>query len=117
MNELAVMFVIACESTEILRQVEESARDRIGLENSITKVFRHYAGGVEKRVSHIYKLGDYFGEIELRADEWNDVPSLKIIFHIRKGVDSYWKDLAMAVLRSIMEGLAGVSLTSISQPA
>lgn len=96
---------IKCASTEMLRQLEETAARETNLDHTVTRTLEHGPGEVER---HTYRLGDYFDSIELRQDEPNG--RLQLIFHLREAVDSRWKDLLMSVLRSIGGRFRGTSI-------
>jgi hypothetical protein len=72
---------------------------------------KHFPSGVEKRVYKSHKLDDYFDDVKLISTN-NDL-LLKVVFSVRQGVDSFWKYMMMEVLKSISDGLVGVSVTSI----
>lgn len=108
--------VIVCKTAEMLREAEELARDRFNLSETISITYAYAPGGVETRFVKDFKLGDYFESIDVERDESDAACSFKIIFHSRQGVTSYWKDLMMAVLRSVREA-TGASIRSISKPA
>ena len=108
----SVTCVLECKSAEILRQAKELASKRIDLGEIVPRTLRYFPKGVEKRIVESYRLGDYFEKIEL-ADEATDDLSFKLIFHPRQGVTSYWKDLMMAVLKSISDSSDGVVINSM----
>ena len=89
----------------MLRQLGEAALRETDLDQTITRTLVYGPGEVEK---HTYRLGDYFDSIELLSDEPNS--RLKMTFHIRQDVDSHWKDLLMAVLRSLGKRCSGISI-------
>jgi hypothetical protein len=85
--------------------LEEATVKAVDLDHTITRTFEYLPGETEKR---IYRLGDYFDSIDLLHDELNS--RLKVTFRVRQDVDSRWKDLVMAVLRSIGNRFSGISI-------
>jgi hypothetical protein len=104
---------VRCNSAETLRQAMELARTCIHPDNEIVKTFRTFPAGVERREVRAFRLGDYFDGIQLIREESDGPLSFRLIFRVSQSVrDNYWKDLLVAVLRSVSDGLPGVS-TSI----
>jgi hypothetical protein len=104
--------IARCESAETLRTAIELAERVIHPNTEIVKTILTLPGGVEKREKRAFRLGDYFNEIELLPNEADAPPSFVLVFHIREGVTSFWKDLLMTVLHEISENVSGVK-TSI----
>jgi hypothetical protein len=96
--------LINCPSQEMLRQLEAVTEEAINLDRIITRTLVQ-GGETEKR---LYRLGDYFDSIELTHDEPHN--RVRLTFHARKDVDSHWKGLLMAVLRSIGNRVIGISV-------
>jgi hypothetical protein len=89
----------------MLRPLQEMALRETDLDHTITRTLEHGPGEIERQT---YRLGDYFDSIRMQQDEPHG--SLEIVFHIRQDVDSRWKDLMMAVLRSLNKSFAGISI-------
>lgn len=70
-------------------------------------------GGVETREEKTFRLKDYFSDIDLLASEADGIASFRLVFHIRDGVTSFWKDMLTAVLADITRQVPGVK-TSIT---
>jgi hypothetical protein len=103
-NGPIITCVINCKSAEVLRRLEEFAASQIDLDHTIFKTLTYYQNGIETNVTKSYRLGEYFTSIEI---EPSSELSFKLIFHVRHGVSSYWKDLIMTLLRSINNDVNG----------
>jgi hypothetical protein len=100
----AITCAIHCPPGGILRQVAEQAAQEVGLDRIVTRTLHYLSGEVERQP---LRVGDYFESIEVLPDELNS--SLWLTFHVRQGVDSHWKYLIMAVLRSIGNRFPAIS--------
>jgi len=107
--------VITCESLETLRKLRELLNEYTDLNRTFTRTTRCFPDGVEKRITTSCRLGDYFDRIEWCRNESSADLSCNLVFYIRQRDDSYWKNLIVAVLRSISDGLVGVSVKLITQ--
>jgi len=96
--------VIDCKSPETMRELEKVAVKEIGPNHTIIRTMKSGHGEPERMV---YRLGDYFENIELQHEESN---RLILTFHARHDVDSRWKDLLMAVLRALGKRFAGITV-------
>lgn len=96
---------INCASMGMLRPLQETAVRETDLDHTITRTLEYGPGDIER---HTYRLGDYFDDIQMKQDEPHC--RLEITFHIRQDVDSHWKDLVMAVLRSLNKSFSGISI-------
>jgi hypothetical protein len=105
-------YLIRCDSTETLRHAIRVAKVRIHRDEEITRTFRTFPGGIERRQIASYRIGDYFDRIDLIQNE-SDPLSFELVFHVHQGVDSTWKALIVSVLRSINDDLPGISVKSI----
>lgn len=91
--------IIAGQPAASLRAVQEVARGESDLDKVSEDVYRSYLNGVETITSREYHLGDYFTEVEIIGAD--DTSSFKLVFHVREGVSSFWKDALDGVLRSV----------------
>lgn len=98
MDRIKATCVIRYDSVEMVRKSIESVKENIGLNQEILQSLRSYPGGREQISQRVNTLGDYFERIEVV--ERSDGFSYAIMFHVRPKVDSHWRYLMMAVLRS-----------------
>lgn len=96
-----VTCIINCKSVEDLRICEQKVRGRIDCDRIVTRTWRRFPRGVEKKTVKKYKLGDYFDSIELIPSKIEN--SFNLIFYPRQGADPYWKDLIIAVMQSVSD--------------
>ena len=96
-----------------LRKAIELAECVIHPTTEIAKTVITRPGGIERREVRVFILGDYFSKIELLPSEFDSPPSLLLIFHIREGVTSFWKDMMMAVLQEVSESVPGVKTSVV----
>jgi hypothetical protein len=104
--------IARCESAETLRKVIEFAECVTHPNTEIVKTIITRPGGVERREVRAFRLGDYFDKIDLLPNESDSSASLSLIFHIREGVTSFWKDMVVSLLQEISGNVPGVK-TSI----
>jgi hypothetical protein len=114
-TEIQIKSVVRSDSAETLRKATEVASEFTRPDEKITRTIKTFPGGVEQVEKRAFRLGDYFDSVELVASEPDDPKTFSIIFHIRRGVDSTWKPLVLAVLRAISDGVPGV-IASLSPP-
>lgn len=73
---------------------------QIDLNEITTRTIVTWPGGVEKRVTTLHKLADYFEAIEKNFDE----NFVYLTFHIKEELpkhhSSFWKDLIIRILRA-----------------
>ena len=105
--------VARCESEAALRKAIEFAACVIHPTTEIAKVVVTRPGGVERREARVFILGDYFSGIELIPCESGGPASFLLIFHIREGVTSFWKDMLMAVLDEISQNVPGAKMSIV----
>ena len=110
-NWRTITCIIDCKSGEMLRRLEEMAAKEIDLDHIVTRTVEYEPGETEIRA---YRLGDYFDSIGLLEEESNHI---KLIFQVRKNADSRWKDLIMAVLRSLGKQCVGITVEFSRQPS
>jgi hypothetical protein len=96
---------ISCASRGTLRPLREMAARETDLDHTITRTLEYGPGDIERQT---YRLGDYFDNIQMQQDEPHG--RLEIVFHVRQDVDSHWKDLVMAILRSLNKSFADISI-------
>lgn len=108
-----VVCVIASEAPEVLHAVEEMARVKSAPDNVSVAVGRAFPGGVEERVERRYRVSDYFESVEITENAAD--ASFTIVFHVRRGVDGYWKDLIAHILMDVEQ--AGASVKSVTRIA
>lgn len=83
---------------------------RIDLNDALPMTIRSYPCGIEKQVTTFRRLGDYFDSINVATSGRKDDTSFKMVFRVRHGVDHYWKDLMLRILRSFKSDDADVSI-------
>ncbi len=103
-----IVYVITGRTQESARAAEAAAKLEIAPEAVSIFVSRAFPGGIEKRFEERFRIGDYFDFIEV-SDVSGDPLSYRIAFHVREGVDSWWKALIDRVL-SRVRSTAGVSI-------
>ncbi len=113
MVEHVITSVLHSKSEDAMRRSREVANNRIQPDELIHKTFRRFSGGAEKIEHEFYRIGDYFDRIEVACDPQVDPLSITLVFHVRKDADPYWRDIVVAVLRSISEE-TGASIRSVS---
>lgn len=91
-----------------------AAKSATDLDGTVTKTFQYLSDGVETRRSEAYRLGNYFDRIDVK--EAKDGSSLTLTFWVRPSADSLWKDLVMAILRSIRDSVGAFSV-EFAQPS
>ena len=92
------------------------AGDLIRPDEVIHRTFLTFPRGIEQRNVRSFRLGDYFDNVELSEID-DDQSSFLIVFHVSQGVESYWKDLVSAILRTISDTLPGASATPFVRQA
>jgi hypothetical protein len=100
---LTITCVINCPPGEALRQLEEMAVKEIAPDHIIVRTVQ--CGDIHHET---YRFGDYFESVDMYPDE--STGTIQMTFHARQGVDSHWKGLLMAVLRSIGKSAPGISV-------
>ena len=105
-----ITYVAVSKSAETLRRLEELVKRQTDPDGTIAKVSMCYPAGVEKVTVKEHRIGDYFEKIELLHEDSADNLSVKVVFHVRQGVDSYWKDMMFRILRTGCEGLTGLTV-------
>lgn len=113
-TDLTIASIVRGDSTETLRKATAIAREMTRLDEEITRTFITSPGGIERREVRAFRLGDYFDRIELLPSESDNSASFTLTFRIRHGVDSSWKALLVAVLRTISESVPGISASIVS---
>ncbi len=93
--------------------VEKLAKEMIALDRTSIDVGHAFPGGVERRFEHHYRVGDYLESIDIVDEEWSDSPAFKIVFHVRDGVSSYWKDAVVEIIRAMENAGAGVKTVMV----
>jgi hypothetical protein len=116
MDARTVTCVVTCKSAEILRRSAVLAKRWTDHNETVIQTIRRFPGGVEETVVYNYRLGDYFDSIELQPGTMDEAFSFQLVFRLRRGVESGWQYLVMAVLRAITDAMPGASVTSIRQP-
>ena len=108
-----VVCLVRCESAETLRAATEFAERLNHPDTEITRTFVTTPGGVERHEVRTFRIGDYFDQIEARPNESEGDLSLRLTFHIKEGVGSYWKDLLAASLQALREHAPGVKIAIV----
>ena len=106
---LRIAGIVRGNSAETVRKATEVARHVTRPDEEITRTFRTLPGGMERLEVKVFRLGDYFDKVELVTSESDEPATFTIVFHVKQGVDSSWKPLLLAVLRTISEGVPGIS--------
>lgn len=104
--------VVSCKTADALRRSEDFARSEINLDRTIQRTFVSSPGGVETHALRSFRLGDFFESIQVEPHN-PDAVSFKLVFHPAQNASSYWKALALAVLRQIGTGEPGISVEVI----
>lgn len=105
---MQITCLATCDSADALRLAIDLARRITTPEMEFVWQVITYPGGVEHRETRAYRIGDYFSEIIIIPG----TDSFSIVFHVREGVTSFWKDMLVAVLQKIGKQVSGVK-TSI----
>jgi hypothetical protein len=93
--------IIKCESQEELRSVRQFVINEMEINSVYIDISRSYPNGIEVQKNRSYRIRDFFDTIEAIPSITDR--SIRIIFHLRSGVDRYWKDVAARFLQSIKE--------------
>ena len=111
-RRIIVTSIITCKTEDILRQARELAQLRSHPDDVVLDEFTRFVHGVEKVEHTASRIGDYFDSIDVRDVNTGDL-SFAVVFQPK--LESHWRPLMVAVLRSISEQTAGVTITSVSQ--
>lgn len=111
MDRIVTTSVISFDSTEKVRKSLEIARDAISLNHEVCQNLTTFKSGKKHISQRVNLLGEYFERIEIA--ESSDGLSFSITFTVLPNVDSHWKYMMMAVLRSVKYDLASIETRSI----
>ncbi len=115
MNTLPPIVVCTVGSTslEMLRAVENIARDKSSLDGPREDIGVSFPDGVERVVERrSYRLGDYFENVTV-ADETSEPPEFKLVFRVRLNADRFWLDAVSEILIAVRN--AGATVKSVTR--